>query len=80
MTGDKVAVGDHVDVFEFTRDGDEKDSRPINGWVAELSESRIKVAASPDWETEPDPWFSSFPLTGPDRVVVTLDRSRARTL
>lgn len=77
--GDIVAVGDHVDVTEFIRRGDTKDTEVRNGWVAGLTETVITVSVSPDWESEPDPWLVDFPLTGRDRVVVTLDRTKART-
>ena len=78
MTGDTVTVGDHVDVTEFTRRGDDKDIETYDGWVAQVSESRILLAHAPDFTTEPDPWFQSFPLLGPDRVVVTLTRPKPR--
>jgi hypothetical protein len=75
---DTVAVGDHVDVHSFVRRGDDADTDVLNGWVAMLSDERILIAAASDWQTDEDPWFASFPLTGPDRVVVTLDRSSTR--
>jgi hypothetical protein len=78
VTGDAVAVGDHVDVTEFVRRGDEKDIEVFDGWVAELTEWTIVLSQSPDFATEPDPWLTLFPLTGRGAVVVTLNKTKPR--
>lgn len=66
-----IVIGDHVDIIEFTRHGDHKDSRTLNGWVTELSDTIITISA---WPLEPgddaEAFLATFPLTGKNRVEV----------